>query len=41
MDSEMSGLVEYLDFSLCCVVITLDGRKKSEIEVSADLMYCC
>ena len=46
MNSEMSRLVEHLGFSLCavlsicCVVATSDKKKKSKIEVSADLMCC-
>ena len=25
--------------SVCCMVVTLDNRKKSKMEVSADLVY--
>ena len=27
--------------SVCCMVATSDGRKKSKMEVSADLVCCC
>jgi len=47
MDLEICKLVNDLGFSLCamlpvcCLVTTSDNRKKSEIGVSADLVYCC
>ena len=46
IDSEICGLVDDLGFSLCAIlptchiVTTFDNGKKSEMEVSADLVYC-
>jgi len=46
IDSEICGLVDDLSFSLCAIlpachiVTTFDNGKKSEMEVSADLVYC-
>ena len=44
MDSEMYGLIDNLGFSLCAIlpacyiVATFDNGKKSEMEVSVDLV---
>ena len=35
------GFSLYAMLPVCCVVATSDDRKKSEIEVSADLVCCC
>ena len=35
------GFSLYATLSICCVVVISDKRKKSEVGVSADLVYHC